>query len=1398
MKKLLIFLLLFTVKASSQVAPVLYYTFDTTNPYAPAVGTGNFTVGGSTITAGAVGNCESQLAKGGKTVLIGGSVTSANAITLQLLMKGGYNFLNNRKATLFSWGNVVVTFGTPAGLFRYNNLSFSYKSTGTTSTETLLFDLTGVDRKTLSFYNDEQWHHLAFVFNPQGGYSQIFVDGILTATGSSVTGFVSTSTAPLVLNVNTLYDQFYGSLDEIAVYNQALAPAQIYKNYLDFQAGEHYTTALYSGTIPSLPNLTAPIDTLEYPIGYVPGSTSNTIPTAALDQISEFPFPRYFKPTTLHPLFNWCNPMYVGGRFQTDVTNAVENSGAIQYELWKNYNYSLITSSNVSATTVTDYTDTTKFSGKWIAMAKQDTSLPISAITFWISAPGQTITSKTLSNSYYLQNSSGQFLNSAGAVTTTVGSKVLRPTANRCPMCNDGVGLKSRMTSLKNALSPATLDYINENDEVMPILDSIPLALDPSVVNNYDSSAFGSYREYYGAIQKTWTWAYRDTFMSVLPAYTKFSMYRIDGQDGSNGRNYFGVNYSQRRLIQSKFGGRYLGTFDYYPRYPWNWRIGVSADRGLLYLQEAMYGQQLVGDKVMSPFISPGWDDNEELNLRPGRWLGLLKTLNVWGSDFFYTAYFNLGNYTPPNPPPSNPRGYIWQLITPAYAQAVASRFDTILWTGEFPSDVPSDYTRPTYPGYQLWSGDPRVFTVARQDSLNNDRYIITTSIQPSSNQAGNAPLTKNAKFLIGTDTIIVPSRRQGSTYEYYASNQKLRQLDAWHEYTHPQRWSDDNVIEAEVPDSTDANWASSGVVETASKKDFTNSVAYVTSDTTYYYFRNRNTGNFYIWVKARVSSGSSGIIGFNTTGVAYTKNISVTTGFFAWYRFDTGADTLQITYPATTTICRVRLQIPANVQVDQFVFTQSTQSFSPVAPACSLTVSSSQVNVLCNAGTTGSITAIPSGGTTPYTYLWSSIPAQTSITASSLASGAYTVTVTDANGCTGEEEATLTQATAISITPTPVDATCGLSNGSATTSVSGGTGTYTYLWSSGETISSITAKAAANYTLTVTDASGCTKQAFVVIGNAAAGTATISSQTNVLCNGNSTGAATITMSGGTRPYTFLWSSGETDSLITGKAAGTYILTATDASGCVTPKVVTITQPLALAASINGTNVGCNGAATGGCVVAVSGGTAPYTYLWSNAATTATISNLSAGTYTVTITDANSCTAVRTKLVTQPTALSVSFTNTCSSSLAVPAGGTTPYTYLWSTAATTASVTSLTAATYTVTVTDNNGCLVSGSTTITTCDTVCTAPDTLYADNIQTAMFRITYSAGGAATSYRIYVEDLVSGKIKYTPVDAKFRRVLIQKLVAGRTYKVKVQSKCNGLETESGWSMIIYVTTKL
>lgn len=363
--------------------------------------------------------------------------------------------------------------------------------------------------------------------------------------------------------------------------------------------------------------------------------------------------------------------------------------------------------------------------------------------------------------------------------------------------------------------------------------------------------------------------------------------------------------------------------------------------------------------------------------------------------------------------------------------------------------------------------------------------------------------------------------------------------------------------------------------------------------------------------------------------------------------------------------------------------------------------------------GTWSETTAGPSSGVT--------IGSGTSVNFSNVATGTYQFTYTvTATNCPPD------QATATIIVPAPLmvvlnsktNASCNsAADGAISITASGGTPGYTYLWSDGATTEDRTGLAAGTYTVTVTDANGCIGTLTETITETSDIVLT-STQVNLSCAGGNNGSIQVTASGGTAPYNVSWSGAASGNpagneiaasggsyTITGLIAGAYTVTVTDAVGCTATLSRTITAPAALTAVPTATNYLCFGQ-TGSISLAVSGGTTPRTFSWTGpggfTATTQNISGLVEGTYNVTVTDANNCTTTVMATVTGPASAvavaldsktGVSCDGSTDGTISITASGGTPgYTYGWSDGATAEDRSGLAPGTYTVTVTDANGC----------------------------------------------------------------------------------------------------------
>jgi uncharacterized protein (DUF2141 family) len=482
-------------------------------------------------------------------------------------------------------------------------------------------------------------------------------------------------------------------------------------------------------------------------------------------------------------------------------------------------------------------------------------------------------------------------------------------------------------------------------------------------------------------------------------------------------------------------------------------------------------------------------------------------------------------------------------------------------------------------------------------------------------------------------------------------------------------------------------------------------------------------------------------------------------------------------------------------------------------------TVTTTQTNVTCNGGCNGTATATPVGGVAPYAYVWNpGNPVTQSV--SGLCAGNYTVTVTDATLATATATILITQPSAITIGMSATAATCGNQNGTASGNISGGTPPYTYQWNTTpvQVTATATGLASATYTLTVTDGAGCSVSNAIYVPNFAGPTLTLT-PTNTSCNSVCDGMVSSTLTGGTPPYTCYWSpSNPPTPSLSNLCPGNYTLTVTDNLGCTVTSTAVVNQPAPVVVTVSpmsptvcaggsvtltgsgavtyqwfpgnlfgnsvtltptvtttytlmGTNaMGCNGTTTvtiyvnqgptatissiqnvscyggndGSINSTPTGGTPPYSYLWNPSSSTFNnLSGLTAGSYTVMITDANGCVGSTFSTVTQPPQLVVTpgaitpaGCNMSDGNATVSAtGGTGSYTYSWSpVSGFGASILNVPAGLYNAVVTDANGCTDNTNITITdSCDYVWPgdANDDAVADNLDILDIGIANSATG-------------------------------------------------------------------
>ena len=385
------------------------------------------------------------------------------------------------------------------------------------------------------------------------------------------------------------------------------------------------------------------------------------------------------------------------------------------------------------------------------------------------------------------------------------------------------------------------------------------------------------------------------------------------------------------------------------------------------------------------------------------------------------------------------------------------------------------------------------------------------------------------------------------------------------------------------------------------------------------------------------------------------------------------------------------------------------------------LSVTSSQIDVTCNGQNTGSSTLYISGGTQPYTVVAFgqnlNLPlgvdsVSTSTFSSGIPAGTYPYTVTDNNGCSFTSSVVITEPNAISVTSNTTNVSCnGLSDGTATLNLSGGTGTLTSNWGTANP----SALSAGTYIYTITDANGCTFTSSVTItepSDISSAITTVNLSSCIIPNGS----IDLTVNGGISPYTYSWNTGDTSQDLSNLSAGYYEVVIHDSNQCSDTIGASITQPsnnlnLTLSSSnYNGWEVSCDGSNNGVIYASGTGGSGSLTYTYNNIPTGDTITNLSAGIYSITVIDSVGCafTNIITLLSPPEISSSANTTNVSCNGLSDGtgtlnlSGGTGSLTSNWGAA----NPSALSAGTYIYTITDDNMCTHIDSITITEPDTI--------------------------------------------------------------------------------------------
>ena len=866
----------------------------------------------------------------------------------------------------------------------------------------------------MGYYQDNQTHHFVFTFNASTGQKLLYVDGQNPSGFVGLTNFTTALEATgtdhsIEVGSVTSYRKVLADINHINLYNAVMQPRQVYQHYLELQTGATTLSYTENETTPTIDNTSGNYDAYDF----APGTDltyNDTIftPGVSIDQLSQlqrFPSPRYKSGNTLIRLFNWFGIEYLSGNGGAPPTMNVTNVGylrSVVLELITNWNYMVPVVKYFQQTSSAQLSNTTgNWNGMLLKLANDNPNIPAQLITLRAQISGGNIKSTTLPNNHYLQNGSGTFLTNGGVTTSNPSLKVWRPVESTLSTYrNDGELVKNMLTPLLAALSGRTIpkiEYINENGEVIFPYGTTTLDKDTTgFIVERNAAGLDSQNMMGRTYRKLMRNNYADIFMTAVTlSGSVFTEYGINGTTDSSGEPYFRKKWSQAKEIHWKINNKSYPNGDFYPRYPHNWRNWSSAFNGLQHFVQAKYEEITVAnDSLMSPFVSAGWDKNELRNMRPAQFLGLLKILGVFGSEFFYAGFFN------ESAPFPDPKNYIWQISTSAYAQAIVSRFEDILRNGELlDGDYPRGYDPPQTngPGYSFYTGDLRKYVSVRKHNSKNE-YIIAGSLNPVNNFSGGVESSSVCTiYLDGVNPFSFNVRRQGSVYFYKSgANPVFYQLDEWHEEKHPYYWSSDILVNAPVYDycyAPQVEIKTTGQTDNYTFTSFTSYISFTSTTRVEYTVNPRTAGTYYLWTRARSHDGISTSFDVAVNGGTSKRVSCIKNNTFGWYRKETsGTSAIAFTLSAGTNVIRFTGNT-TSIEIEKFHLTSdgSDTFYTEAGP-----IATALPPIYVSSGGTVTLEG-PTGMTS---YLWTP-SGETTQNITAYTTGTYYAQVQDVGGCT-------------------------------------------------------------------------------------------------------------------------------------------------------------------------------------------------------------------------------------------------------------------------------------------------------------------------------------------------------------------------------------------------------------
>jgi hypothetical protein len=707
--------------------------------------------------------------------------------------------------------------------FNYNSLVINTqtKKNGQVRKYGWTIPLKGSGITSYNYLADGNWHHYVFTVQ-RSGQLQVWIDG-------STDPILQKKIDPFDELAITSKDGFKltGSIDELAFYQTVLEETLIYQHMQEVMNSGAYTFTRNNAIISARKAVAQEAGSKYDEKEFAPGYPNYTV--QATDQLKAFPDPR-FSDRFMNRNFPWLDITYLhrelpgkGGKGFGKVNPAKAIELTEEMATRWNYYVELPCLRRDSLTANKEYQNKSSLYYALLQYARQHPELPTASVIMHPQVnPKHAGFDRTrpyamaqdLPDQYYLRDSKNKPI-------VKDNKKWFSPLAPLDYMKKDALTSAFYLRQLTRHLG-RPIDMINENGEIFGHMR--PKALlesDPNVKKDIAGKKL-TIPQYNGWFQNMLDTCYKNELLRNLDwKNTLFTFYNVSAYNSS-----YWPSYDMRRTSNSIINGIHYSTPSFYPSRPDNWRIAAGSLNGYGTVAEGRLKEIKMGDKLFAPFVSAGWG-LEENNIRPAQWLALLKSMVMLGAEFFHVGYFNVTGSTgwPNGVGPNDPRGYIYQVAMPAYAQAIASRVYPFLINGEL-LNPQSGLASNTYSFRFKGLRENQLIMVRR---LGN-KYLIFGSVQPNSNIAGNVPLEEDTRIVVDNMQLAFKIRKQGSMYILDLSNSSpvFYQLDGWHQYEHPYYWSKDIRMEAENADEISAQVRTYTEKTNSGKYDFRDFTTFV------------------------------------------------------------------------------------------------------------------------------------------------------------------------------------------------------------------------------------------------------------------------------------------------------------------------------------------------------------------------------------------------------------------------------------------------------------------------------------------------------------------------------------------------------------------------------------------